>query len=52
MFSSLSWPFLRPFQRLISPIGNVDLSPLFVLVLAQLALILIAHGYRVVAGMF
>ncbi|MGH9425892.1 MAG: YggT family protein [Terriglobia bacterium] len=52
MFNSLARPFLRPFQRLIPPIGNVDLSPLFVLVLAQLVLILIAHGYRVIAGMF
>ena len=52
LFNGLTRPFLRPFQRLIPPIGNVDLSPLFVLVLAQLALILIAHGYRVVAGMF
>ncbi|MGH8752465.1 MAG: YggT family protein, partial [Burkholderiales bacterium] len=52
LFNSLTRPFLRPFQRLIPPIGNVDLSPLFILVLAQLALILIAHGYRIVAGMF
>ncbi|HSS47034.1 MAG TPA: YggT family protein, partial [Burkholderiales bacterium] len=52
LFNSLARPFLRPFRRLIPPIGNVDLSPLFVLVLAQLALILIAHGYRVIADMF
>jgi YggT family protein len=52
LFNSLVRPFLRPFQRFVPPIGNVDLSPLFVLVLAQLALILIAHGYRVIAGMF
>ncbi|HMK13395.1 MAG TPA: YggT family protein [Burkholderiales bacterium] len=52
LFNSLTRPFLRPFQRLIPPIGNVDLSPLFVLVLAQLALILTAHGFRVIAGMF
>ena len=52
LFNSLNRPFLRPFKRLIPPIGNVDLSPLFVLVLAQLALLLTAHGSRVVAGMF
>ncbi len=52
LFNSLTRPFLRPFKRLIPPIGNVDLSPLFVLVLAQLALLLTAHGSRVVAGMF
>ncbi|HUL41806.1 MAG TPA: YggT family protein [Burkholderiales bacterium] len=52
LFNGLTKPFLRPFQRLIPPIGNVDLSPLFVLVLAQLALIIIDHGYHIVAGMF
>lgn len=52
LFNSLTRPFLRPFKRLIPPIGNVDLSPLFVLVLAQLALLLIAHVYRIIAGMF
>ncbi|MGH8751261.1 MAG: YggT family protein [Burkholderiales bacterium] len=52
LFNSLARPFLRPFKRLIPPIGNVDLSPFFVLVLAQLVLILISQGYRVIAGMF
>ena len=52
LFISLTRSFLRSFQRLIPPIGNVDLSPLFVLVLAQLALILTAHGFRVISGMF
>jgi len=39
LFNALAGPFLRPFQRLIPPIGNVDLSPLFALVAAQLLLI-------------
>ncbi len=52
LFNSLTRPFLRPFQKLIPPIGNVDLSPLFVLVLAQLALIFIAYGSHVIAGLF
>jgi YggT family protein len=33
-------PFLRPMQRLIPPIGNVDLSPLFVIIACQLILML------------
>ena len=40
LLNSLARPFLRPFQRLIPPVGNVDLSPLFVIVACQLLLIL------------
>lgn len=38
--NSLSRPFLRVFQRLIPPIGNVDLSPLFLIIVCQLILML------------
>jgi len=38
--NSMTRPFLRPLQRRIPPIGNVDLSPLFLLVAIQLLLIL------------
>ena len=38
--NSLTRPFLRVFQRRVPPIGNVDLSPLFVLVVIQLLLML------------
>lgn len=40
LLNSLTRPFLRVFQRRVPPIGNVDLSPLFVLVAIQLLLIL------------
>jgi YggT family protein len=40
MLNALSRPFLRPFQRLVPPIGNVDLSPLFVIIACQLLLML------------
>jgi YggT family protein len=40
LLNSLSRPFLRVFRRYIPPIGNVDLSPLFVVVVCQLLLIL------------
>jgi YggT family protein len=36
----LAWPFLRPLQRLIPTIGNVDLSPLVLILLCQLILML------------
>ena len=38
--NSMTRPFLRVFQRRVPPIGNVDLSPLFVLVAIQLLLML------------
>jgi len=40
LLNSMTRPFLRVFQRRIPPIGNVDLSPLFVLVVIQLLLML------------
>lgn len=38
LFHSLSRPFLKPFQRLIPPIANVDLSPLVLLLALQVVL--------------
>jgi len=49
LFNALTGPFLSPFRRLIPPIGNVDLSPLFALVAAQLLLIPIEYLARSVA---
>lgn len=40
LLNSLTRPVLRPFQRRIPPVGNVDLSPLFALVVIQLLLML------------
>lgn len=37
----MSRPMLRPVQRLIRPIGNIDLSPLVVIVLLQVVLIVL-----------
>jgi YggT family protein len=42
LFNSLARPFLRPFQRLIPPVANVDLSPLVLLLVLQVALMLLA----------
>jgi YggT family protein len=35
LFDALTRPFYRVFRRFIPPIGNIDLSPLFVLIIAQ-----------------
>ena len=51
LFNALTAPFLRPFRRLIPPIGNVDLSPLFALVAAQLLLIPLEYLARSVAAL-
>lgn len=40
LLNSMTRPFLRVFQRRIPPVGNVDLSPLFAIVVIQLLLIL------------
>jgi len=52
LFNALAAPFLRPFRRLIPPIGNVDLSPLFALITAQLLLIPLEYLARSVATLF
>jgi YggT family protein len=46
LLNSLVRPFLSPFQRRIPQIGNVDISPLFLLVAIQLLLILVAWVER------
>jgi len=40
LLDSMTRPLLRPFRRLLPPVANVDLSPLFALVVAELLLIL------------
>jgi YggT family protein len=42
MLNSLTRPFLGPLQRRIPPVGNVDLSPIFLLVGCQVLLFLVA----------
>jgi YggT family protein len=42
VFDALTRPFYGFFRRFIPPIGNVDLSPLFVVVIAQVLLIVLA----------
>jgi YggT family protein len=42
--NALTRPLLRPFQKRIRPVANVDLSPLFVIVICQLLLIVLSHA--------
>ena len=42
VFNTLTRPLLRPFRRIIPPVGGVDLSPLALLLLLQIALFVIA----------
>ena len=42
LFNALARPFLRPLQRVIPTISNIDLSPLVLLLLFQIVLMLLA----------
>lgn len=42
VFNALALPLLRPFQRLIPPIGGMDLSPMVALLVIQLLLAVLA----------
>lgn len=42
VFDTLTRPLLRPFRRVIPPIGGVDLSPLALLLVLQIALFIVA----------
>jgi YggT family protein len=46
---ALTRPFYSIFRRFVPPVGGIDLSPLFVLILAQVLLILLAPLSRLAA---
>lgn len=52
LLNSMARPFLRVFQRLIPPIGNVDLSPLIVIVVCQLLLMLPVAYFEAAVSQF
>jgi YggT family protein len=52
VFDALTRPFYAIFRRFVPPIGNVDLSPLFVLLLAQIILILLESVARPIQALF
>jgi YggT family protein len=43
VFNTITRPLLRPFRRIIPPIGGVDLSPLALLLVLQIALFVVAN---------
>lgn len=49
-FDALTRPFYNVFRRFIPPIGGIDLSPLFVVLLAQVLLIPLAALARLAQG--
>jgi YggT family protein len=52
IFDALTRPFYRVFRRFIPLIGNIDLSPLIVLVIAQVLLIPVGTLALTVSRMF
>jgi YggT family protein len=51
VFDAVTRPFLRPLRRFIPLVGNVDLTPLVLLVILQVLLIPVSH-LRVAAAAF
>jgi YggT family protein len=49
LLNAITEPFYRPFRRFIPPMGNIDLSPLFMIIVAQVLLIPLATLARIVA---
>jgi len=52
VFDALTRPFYRVFRRFIPPIGSIDLSPLFVLIIAQVLQFPLATLAQTVSRMF
>ncbi|MBK6957821.1 MAG: YggT family protein [Nitrosomonas sp.] len=51
LLDSFTRPFLAVFRKRIPPIANVDLSPLFVLILIQVLLMLVAGVHKEITAM-
>jgi len=52
LLDSLTRPYLQFFRRRIPPIGNVDLSPLLVLVIVQLLLLMVSGLRQEISRLF
>jgi YggT family protein len=52
LFDALTRPFLAPIRRFVPPLGNVDLSPLVLIVVLQVLLIPLAHLRGLAGGVF
>lgn len=51
VLDALTRPFLRPLRRFVPPLGNIDLTPLVLVVLVQVVLIVVWHLRPSVAGL-
>ena len=51
LLDSFTRPFLDVFRKRIPPIANVDLSPLFVLIIIQLLLMIVAGVHKEITAM-
>ena len=52
VFDALTVPLLRPLRRVLPPVGRVDLSPLVLIVLIQIALLVVGTISQNVLGTF
>lgn len=50
VFNAVTRPFLRPLRRFIPPVGNVDLTPMVLLLILWVLLILLEGSVRAVAA--
>jgi YggT family protein len=41
MLTTISEPVLRPFRRMLPPIGGIDISPIFAIVIIQAGIIIL-----------
>jgi len=51
VLDALTRPFLRPLRRFVPPLGNIDLTPLVLVVIVQVVLIVVWHLRPSVAGL-
>jgi YggT family protein len=52
VFEALTRPFYNFFRRFIPPIGGIDLSPLFIVLGAQILMIVLDNLHRIASGVF
>ncbi|HXC37804.1 MAG TPA: YggT family protein [Burkholderiales bacterium] len=51
LLNALTAPFYRPFRRFIPPVGNIDLTPLFLVLVAEIALIVLGAAAREITAL-
>jgi YggT family protein len=51
VLDALTRPFLRPLRRFVPPLGNIDLTPLVLVVVVQVVLIVVWHLRPAVASL-